>query len=104
MPTVKKVFSIILGAAFGIVNVLHLPWLLYVLYLVVQSLDFGTHLEMFVLLPWIFIEAPSIIPIAAEIAFLIFARGHLRRCRLNLCLFFIYVFQLIAFNLCIFFG
>lgn len=104
MPTFKKVFSIILSAVFGLLNVLHLPWLLYVLYLVVQSLDFGTHLEMLVLLPWIFIELPSILLIAAEIVFLICARRHLRRCRLNLCLFFTYVFQLIAFNLCIFFG
>lgn len=104
MPTVKKVFSIILSVAFGLYNLVHLPWLAYVVYLVVRSLDFGTHLEMLVLLPWFFIEMPSIIPIAAEIAFLIFARGHLRRCRLNLALFFVYILQVIAFNLIIFFG
>ena len=100
----KKAISYILSAVFTLLNVVHLPWLLYVVYLLLAGLDFGTHLEMLVLFPWILIQLPSMLAVAVEIGFLIWARKGLRYCKVNLVLFSFYLLQIIAFDLCVFFG
>lgn len=94
----KKTFSIILALTFVILNLLHVIWPCW---LIIEDIKLGTmvgtNMEMAVLFPWI-LEFLSIPVIIGQIIYLIINRKNITSYKFNLISFFIYIFQVVLFN------
>ena len=90
-----KNFRTIMTLLLAALNLLHVFW-------TVWAIISGGDLEMMALLPWIFIEMPSVPIVLAEIIFIVLARKNLRNCKLNISLFALYELQVATFNILLF--
>ena len=90
-----KNFRTVMSLLLAGFNIAHIFW-------TVWAIACGGDLEIMALLPWIFIEIPSVFVVIAEAIFLIFARRSLQNCKFNVSMLLIYVTQVVVFNALLF--